>query len=109
MSFSSFMYGTTATALPIFPQFNLRDQSNFAARWEKYLKRFNNLMTAININDAGLKRVLLLNYVGEEGNDIFETLPDKRDDKDFTKVCEVLTQYFTSTKNVSFEISSLEI
>ena len=93
-----------ATALPIFPEFNLRDQSNLAARWEKYLKRFHNLMTAMNITDASRKRALLLHYVGEEVNDLFETLPDTGDDKDFKKAHEALTQYFTPTKNASFEI-----
>ena len=47
-----------ATALPTFPEFNLRNQSNLAARWEKYLKRFiiSNNMTrgklAIKFPDA---------------------------------------------------------
>ena len=93
-----------ATALPIFPEFNLRDQSNLAARWEKYLKRFHNLMTAMNITDASRKRALLLHYVGEEVNDLFETLPDTGEDKDFKKAHEAFTQYFTPTKNASFEI-----
>jgi hypothetical protein len=93
-----------ATALPTFPEFNLRDQSNLAARWEKYSKRFTNFMTAMNITDASRKRALLLHYVGEEVNDLFETLPDRGDDKDFKKAYEALTQYFTPKKNVSFEI-----
>ena len=102
--FSQFLLGTIATALPIFPAFNLRDQSNLAARWEKYLKRFNNLMTAMNITDASRQRALLSHYIGEEANDMHETLPDKGDDKDFKKACDALTLYFTPTKNVSFEI-----
>ena len=104
MTFRKFKYDTMATALPIFPEFNLRDQSNLAARWEKYLKRFNNLMTAMNITDASRKRALLLHYVGEEVNDLFETLPDTGEDKDFKKAHEALTQYFTLTKIASFEI-----
>ena len=67
--------------MPVFPEFNLRDQSNLAARWEKYLKRFNNLMTAMNITDASRKRALLLHYVGKEVNDLFETLPDTGEEK----------------------------
>ena len=30
----SFLYRTMATALPIFLEFNLRDQNNLAAKWE---------------------------------------------------------------------------
>ncbi len=61
-------------------------------------------MTAMNITDASRKRALLLHYVGEEVNDLFETLPDTGEDKDFKKAHEALTQYFTPTKNASFEI-----
>ena len=91
-------------ALPSFPEFEVRDQANLAIRWEKYLKRFNNLLLAMNITAAERKRALLLHYVGEGVNDIFEILPDRGDEKDFKKACEALTKYFTPTKNTSFEI-----
>ena len=93
-----------ATGLPTFPEFDLRDQTNLAARWEKYLKRFTNLMTAMKMTDESRKRALLLHYIGEEVNDLFDTLPDKGEDTDFKKACEALTRYFTPKKNVSFEI-----
>ena len=93
--------------LPSFPQFDVKDQSNLAVRWEKlYLKRFKNLMTAMAITDASRQRALLLHYsyVGEDVNDIFETSPDHGDEKDFKEACEALTQYFTPRENVSFEV-----
>lgn len=93
-----------ASALPAFPEFSLRDQTNLATRWEKYLKRFNNLMTAMKMTDETRKRALLLHYVGEEVNDLFDTLPDKGEDNDFKKASEALTRYFTPKKNVSFEV-----
>lgn len=93
-----------ATGLPAFPEFNLRDQTNLATRWEKYLKRLKNLMTAMKMTDEGRKRALLLHYIGEEVNDLFDTLPDKGEDNDFNKACDALTQYFTPKKTVSFEI-----
>ena len=40
----------------------------------KYLKSFNNLMTAVSVTDAERKCASLLHYIGEEMNDIFETL-----------------------------------
>ena len=94
----------SGTALPVFPEFDIRDQTNLAQRWEKYLKRFNNLMKAMNITDEGRKRALLLHYTGDEVNDLFETLPDKGDDEEYTEACDALTTYFTPKKNVSFEI-----
>ena len=91
-------------AIPSFPEFDVEDPSNLAVRWEKYLKRFNNLVTAMNLRDAGRKRALLLHYVGERVNDIFDTLPDRGENNNFNAVCDVLTVYFTPKKNVSFEI-----
>ncbi len=92
------------TTLPVFSEFDLRDQTNLAAQWEKYMKRFNNLMAAMDIKNESLKRALLLHYSGEEVNDLFDTLPDKGEDKNYKKACEALTSYFTPKKNVSFEI-----
>ncbi len=66
-------------AIPSFLEFDVEDPSNLAVQWEKYLKRVNNLVTAMNLCDAGRKRALLLHYVGERVNDIFDTLPDRGD------------------------------
>ena len=49
-------------------------------------------------------RALLLHYVGEDVNDIFETLPDPGEEEDFKEAREALTQYFIPRKNVSFEV-----
>jgi hypothetical protein len=92
------------TAILSFQQFDIKDQSNLAVRWEKYLNRFKNLMTAMAITDPSRQRALLLHYVGEDVNDIFDTLADRGDEKNFKKACEALTQYFTPRKNVSFEV-----
>ena len=50
------------------------------------------------------QRTLLLHYVGDDVNDIFETLPDCGEEKDFKEACEALNQYFTPRKNVSLEV-----
>ena len=91
-------------AIPTFPEFNTLDQSNLAIRWEKYLLSFNNLITAMDIKDDSRNRPLLLHYIGEGANDIFYTLPERREDKDYKKACDALTRYFTSKKIISFEI-----
>ena len=97
-----------ATALPVFPAFNLPDPRNFAAQWEKYLKRFNNLMMAMNITDASRQHALVLHYIDKEGNDIFEMLPNKGDEKNFKEACHALTMYFTQTKNVFLRFSKFQ-
>ena len=91
-------------AIPTFPEFDTLDQSNLAIRWEKYLLRFNNLITAMDIKDDSRKRALLLHYIGEGASDIFYTLPERGDDKGYKKACDALTKYFTPKKNISFEV-----
>ena len=85
----------SGTTLPVFPEFDLRDQTNLATRWEKYMKRFNNLMAAMDVKEESRKRALLLHYSGEEVNDLFDTLPDTGEDNDYKEACEALTRYFT--------------
>ena len=94
----------SGTTLPVFPEFDLRDQINLATRWEKYMKRFNNSMAAMDVKEESRKRALLLHYSGEEVNDLFDTLPDTGEDNDYKEACEALTRYFTPKRNVSFEI-----
>ena len=93
----------TGTMLPVFPEFDLRDQTNLATQWEKYITRFNNLMAAMDVKEESRKRAFLLHYSGEEVNDIFDTLPDTGEDNDYKGACEAL-RYFMPKKNVSFEI-----
>ena len=71
-------------AIPSFPQFDVKDQSNLAVRWEKYLKRFKNLMTTMKITDPTRQRALLLHYIGKDVNDIFDT--ERGEEKDFKKL-----------------------
>ena len=68
------------------------------------MKRFNNLMAAMDVKEESRKRALLLHYSGEEVNDLFDTLPDTGEDNDYKEACEALTRYFTPKKNVSVEI-----
>jgi hypothetical protein len=65
------------------------------------------MLLAMNITSAIRKKAMLLHYVGEEVNEIFETLevqaPD--DDEDvFTKAEKALKNYFTPQKNLEFEV-----
>ena len=46
---------------------------------------------------------MLLYYLGEPALDIYETLPDTGDAKDYKKAHEALTTYFVPKKNTSVE------
>lgn len=54
--------------------------------------------------DNARKRAMLLHYAGVQVYDIFVTLPDRGDAKDFNKASKALTAYFSPKKNVDFEV-----
>ena len=93
-------------ALPHFEHFHVHKEVGSASTcWTKWLQRFNNLMTAIRVDNMVRKRALLLHYVGVEVFDIFDTLPKAETGKakDFEKTA-ALTKYFSLRKNIEFEV-----
>ena len=74
----------TAINLPTFPEFELQPRDRAPTRFEKYVKRLNNMFTAMGITHASRKKAMLLHYVGEETCDVFETLtvPEPTDESD---------------------------
>ena len=67
-------------------------------------KMLNTVQKFDESTETSRQRALLLHYVGEDVNAIFETLPDLGEEKDFKEACEILIQYFTPRQNVSFEV-----
>ena len=66
----------TATVYPTFPAFEvIWDPSNLASRWEKWINRLTNYLTAMNITDTKRQKAMLLHFAGEQVHDIFDTLP----------------------------------
>ena len=96
-----------ATALPVFPSFDPNpDLGASSVRFKKYISRFRNLITAMGITAAARQKALLLHYVGEEVNDIFETLtvPDPGETDSVLEVAvKILTDYFMPKQNPVFE------
>ena len=98
-----------ANALPAFPEFDISETSTQAARWKKWLSRFQNLpvLVAMNVTAKKRQRALLLHYAGEAVNEIFDTLPDTTagdDDNPLDKAIQALTNYFTPKQNREYEI-----
>ena len=58
----------------------------------------------MNIKNPTRKRALLLHYVGHSAFDVFETLSDTGDVKDFKTAMERLTEHFNPQRNVEYEI-----
>ena len=70
-----------ATSLPEFAPFDVSNLSNAGTRWNKWIKRFELLLSALNVketttNEKARKRALLLHYIGTDAFDIYETLED---------------------------------
>ena len=93
-----------ATGLPPFPAFDVENQGNLAARWQRCFVRFENLMVALDVKDDKRKRALLLHYMGESTLDIFETLAETGTAEGYKKACDALNKQFTPQKNTSFEV-----
>ncbi|KAK7107306.1 hypothetical protein V1264_015253 [Littorina saxatilis] len=103
-----------ATALPTFEKFVVFSSSTehtVGQRWKKWLKRFEVLLTAMNITDGARKQALLLHYAGEEVFDIFESFSAAQKGEDegnaddsYAKVKTSLSTYFEPKKNVEFEV-----
>ena len=94
-----------ASAIPPFPSFNVNDDpTTTGQRWKKWKKRFENFLLAMDIDDPTRKRALLLHYIGPSAFDVFETLSDTGDEKDYKTAMERLTEHFTPQRNVEYEI-----
>ena len=71
---------------------------------KKWLKRFEMYLAAHDVKDATRKRAVLVYSAGEEVSDIFETLPDPGEEKDYAKAVTALNTYFQPKVNKTYEI-----
>ena len=97
----------TAINLPTFPEFELQPRDTAPTRFEKYVKRLNNMFTAMSVTRASQKKAMLLHYVGEETCDVFETLtvPEPTEGNDEYKTAiKSLTDYFEPQKCVDHHV-----
>ena len=94
---------STPAALPFFPPFIPdSDPASTGPRWTKWVKRFENFLTAMNVTEPKRKRALLLHYIGEVAYDIFDTMSETGEDYDTAK--EKLSGYFRPKKNINYEV-----
>ena len=95
----------TGGQLPHFPPFQVDEEpTSLASRWQKWLKRFENFLSAMAISDDGRKRAMLLHYAGERVYDIFDSLPLSEVGSSYTDATTALTSYFNPQKNEDFEV-----
>ena len=75
------------------------DPTNTSAQWTQWIERFNIFLIASNIKDPSCKRAPLLYQARPEVHEIFKTLTDTGDEKDFDKAVQALTKHFKPEKN----------
>ena len=96
-----------AINLPTFAEFDLQPRDTVPVRFEKYVKRLDNIFTAMNITRASQKKAMLLHYVGEETCDVFETLtvPELPEGSDEYKTAvKALADHSESQKCVDYHV-----
>lgn len=85
------------------PAFDVEsEQSSVGPRWTKWLQRFDNYSTAMNINGDARQKALQLHLAGERIHDIYDTLAANKDK--FSDVKLKLSDYFEPKKNVQYQI-----
>lgn len=89
---------------PLVPFDPLSDPTSLSQRWKTWKRRFETYLVALDIKEDTQKRALLLYQAGEATQEIFDTLQDTGDDKDYKKALEKLDEYFSPKKNIDYEI-----
>ena len=99
-----------ASALPHFEKFPVHEDEHTAGtRFKKWIAMFNNLVTAMDLDDKPKrKKALLLHYAGEEVFDIYDTFtPAKKggeDEAGFKTLVQSLAEHFEPKKHLDYEI-----
>ena len=91
------MASNTLQPMPAFEP--RQDPTKTSARWTQWLERFNSYLVAADIKDETRTRAVLLYTAGPEVAEIFKTLEDTGEAKDFKKAVDALTKYFEPQKN----------
>lgn len=97
-----------------FEAFNVH-AGNVGVRWQKWIKRFNNFLTASGITCDERKEALLLHCIGEEIFDLFSSLPEPPQQIDpttnnpiqiskYDKAILKLNKHFSPQVNIEYEI-----
>ena len=85
------------------PPFTLEPPETVSQRWDRWLRRFANFLTAKEVTDDGVKKAMLLHFAGEKVFDLSESL-GVVDNDSYDQTKDKLNAYFTPQKNVEYEI-----
>ncbi len=60
--------------LPPFAEFEFQPRETAPTRFDKYIKWLEKMLLAMSVTDAKQKKAMLMHYIGEQDNDVFDTL-----------------------------------
>jgi hypothetical protein len=75
--------------IPLFPELDLQPRETAPVRFIKYVRRLENLFLATAISDPARQKAMFLHYIGEQANDVCETLKMPNVDTDNLEVSDV--------------------
>ena len=95
---------TLSIQIPSIGHFDPTGDPNTTAQcWLRWVKSFNYFLIASNVINDQRKRALLLHLIGQESQDIFDTVPSQG--TTFDEALIALNTYFEVQKNIPYEQS----
>ncbi|KAJ8050489.1 hypothetical protein HOLleu_03714 [Holothuria leucospilota] len=85
--------------LPSLPTFQLHAR-NTAVRWDKYIRRLENMFIAFNVVNDEQKRALLLHHAGEEVMDVFDILTNTACELNLVRVVKQISSNAENTDSI---------
>ncbi|RUS85862.1 hypothetical protein EGW08_006346 [Elysia chlorotica] len=96
-----------ANALPHFPSFRIReDELSAGTRWKKWIAKFENLVTALDITTDERKKTLLIHFGGDEIVDLVDFFVEEKKEI-YDSLISELGLYFTPRVNTTVEAFKL--
>ena len=80
------------------------EPSSLGEGWKAWRRRFQTYLLAMNITDPTQQRALLLYQVGQQTQDIFDTIPNNGQPTNYDTAMRKLDEYFLPKRNVIYEI-----
>ncbi len=93
---------SNTAAVPAFDTDTETDPSSVGPCWNKWLQRFENYTTTMNINEDARLNALLLHLAGKRVHNIYDTLAADADK--YAEIKQKQKTYFTLKKNVLYQV-----
>ena len=92
-------------SLPGLTTFNVNgDPSKLSTEWKRWVKSLEIYIVAVNIKDNNRKKALLLHFLGEDGQDLYDTIKEiEPTTNQYELAIEKLNAFFLPKKNIQYE------